>query len=296
MTSSLVDGSTGSDRAADLARRHPGLVALARAGWIAKGVVYGLVGILAVPIAVNGLDRDQSMGSGQEASQRGAVAEIADSSAGAIALWLVGIGLALYVLWRLFSIALPASNDAHAWATRAGYAVSVVVYSLLAWSAISIARHGGGGASASGRNSEDAKVERFTRDLMEMTGGRWLVGLLGVAVIGLGAYFVHRGATASFRKELEPGGVGPVSSQAIVRLGQAGWIGRGVMMLLIGWFIAQAAIDFDPDEAKGIDGALRDATSSTFGALLALVVAVGLVMYGAFCVISSPRARLTGAD
>ena len=86
-----------------------------------------------------------------------------------------------------------------------------------------------------------------------------------------------------------------VGSVQIVRLGQAGWIGRGVMMLLLGWFVAQAAIQYDPEEANGIDGALRDATSSTLGAVLALLVAVGLLLYGLFCVISTPRARLTPA-
>jgi hypothetical protein len=296
MTSSLVHGSSGSDRAAQLAHDHPSLVTIARAGWIAKGIVYALVGILAVPIALSGLDRDQGAGAGREASQRGAVAELADSGAGVLALWAVAVGLALYVLWRLFSIILPAGNDAKSWATRAGYGVSVVVYSFLAWSAISMARNGGKASSTSGSNSEDAKVERFTRDVMEMTGGRWLVGLAGVVVIAVGAYFINRGATASFRKELEPGGVGPISGRSLVRLGQVGWIGRGVMMLLVGWFVARAAIEFDPDEAHGIDGALRDATSSTLGAVLALVVALGLLVYGVFCVLSSPKARLTGAD
>lgn len=295
MTTSLIDDRPGSDKVAALAREHPSLVTLARVGWVAKGLVYGLVGILAVPIAVHGLDRGSSMGAGQEASQKGAVAEIADSSLGTLALWLVAIGLLLYVLWRLVTIALPASNDAKAWATRAGYAVSVIVYSVLAWSAISIARHRQS-ANASGNQSEDAKVERFTRDVLEMTGGRWLVGIIGVAVILIGAYFVHRGVTASFRKELEGGGVGPISHAAIVRLGQIGWVGRGVMMILVGWFVAQAAIDFRADKAHGIDGALRDATSSTWGAILALVVAVGLIVYGAFCVVSAPRQRLSGAN
>jgi hypothetical protein len=296
MTSSLVHGG-GSDRAAQLAHDHPSLVTVARAGWIAKGIVYGLVGVLAVPIALSGLGEGEGTGSGgQEASQRGAVAELADSGAGALALWAVAIGLVLYVVWRLFSIALPGGSDAKSWATRAGYGVSVIVYSFLAWSAISMARNGGSSSSTSGGNSEDAKVERFTRDVMEMSGGRWLVGLTGVVVIAVGAYFIHRGATASFRKELEPGGVGPISGHAITRLGQVGWIGRGVMMLLVGWFVARAAIEFDPDEAHGIDGALRDATSSTLGAVLALVVAIGLLVYGVFCVVSSPKARLMGAD
>lgn len=292
MTSSVVhQGSTGSDRVAEVAREHPSLVALARTGWVAKGVVYGLVGVLAVPIALSGFDSDQQANAGEEASQSGAVAEIAEHSYGELALWLVGIGLGLYVLWRLVSIALPASNTAKAWITRAGYLVSAIVYTALAWSAISFARRSGAGAE-----NEDGRVERFTRDLMEMSGGRFLVGALGAVVLGIGAFFVYRGATAEFRDELDGRPVGPIDHDHLVRLGQVGWIGRGVTMLLVGWFVVRAAIEANPDEAQGIDGALRDATSSTFGATLALVAAVGLVVYGVFCVVSAPRQRLTSAD
>ena len=261
---------------------------------MAKGIVYALVGLLALPIALNGLDRDPAASAGEEASQVGAIGEIADTTWGTLALWLVAVGLLFYVVWRLVSVLLPAQNTAKAWATRAGYLVSVFVYSSLAWTAISFARHRA--TSTAGQESEDARVERFTRDLMEMSGGRSLLGLIGLVVIGVGGYFVHRGITASFADELDGGSVGPFGRRTIIRLGQAGWVGRGVMMLLIGWFVFQAARQFDADDAHGIDGALRDATDSTFGALLVCIVAVGLLLYGAFCVISAPRARLTNAD
>ena len=293
MTSSVVEGRSGSDKVSELAREHPSLVALARAGWVAKGIVYGLVGLLAVPIARSGLDRDQRGSADEEASQLGAIGEIAETTWGTLALWLVAVGLLLYVLWRAVSIALPASNTAKAWTTRAGYLVSVIVYSSLAWTAISFARHTD---SSGGQETEDARVERFTREALEMTGGRWIVGFMGLVVLGVGAYFIHRGATASFADELDGGGVGPFSHRTIVHLGQAGWVGRGVMMMLVGWFVVQAARQFDPDDAHGIDGALRDATDSTVGALLVALVAAGLLLYGAYCIISAPRERLTNAD
>ena len=131
---------------------------------------------------------------------------------------------------------------------------------------------------------------------MEHTGGRWLVGAIGIAVIAVGAYFVVKGVRAKFRDELEPRGVGPLSHEAIVTLGRVGWIGRGIVMGLVGWFVTSAAIEFRAEEAKGIDGALRDTTHSTAGALLVRFVAVALAVYGAFCVLSAPRQRLVGAD
>jgi hypothetical protein len=247
--------------------------------------------VLAVPIAIDGLWGDGADGGEAEASQSGAIVEIAETSFGTMVLWVIAIGLALYVVWRLISIVLPAENSAKTWLTRIGYLVSAATYSVLIWTAVSFARH-----RASGADSEDAKVERFTRELMEKSGGRWLVGLIGVVLIGVGAYFVVKGIKATFRDELEPGAVGPVSHDAIVTLGRVGWAGRGIVMALVGWFFASAAVQFRAEEAKGFDGALRDTTGSTLGALLVAFAAVALAVYGLFCVISAPRQRLTGAD
>ncbi|MGD9704051.1 MAG: DUF1206 domain-containing protein [Acidimicrobiia bacterium] len=297
MTSTTLTGESGSHKVEQIAHRHPSIVTAARLGWAAKGVVYLLLGVLAVPIALDGLGGSDAGAGGQEASQTGAVARLGESSLGSVALWAVAIGLALYVVWRLASILLPADNTAKAWLTRAGYLVSALVYAGLAWTAVTFAQHGGASnASGTGSESEDAKVERFTRELMDKSGGRWLVALVGAAVVGIGAYFVIKGLRATFRDELEPGDVGPVGHESIVMLGRVGWVGRGIMMGLVGWLLIQAAAHFDPEEAKGIDGALRDATGSTFGSLLVLFVAAALIVYGAFCVISAPRQRLTSAD
>ena len=163
----------------DVAHRHPAVIAMARLGWVAKGIVYGLVGVLAVPIAIEGLRSDRARNGDQEASPLGVVAEIAEKSLGAIALWIVAGGLALYVVWRLISIVLPAENSVATWFTRAGYAVSAVMYSFLAWSAMSFATDD---RAARGVETEDAKVERITRELMDTSAGRWLVGTIGACL------------------------------------------------------------------------------------------------------------------
>jgi Domain of Unknown Function (DUF1206) len=292
MTSTYT-GETGSQAVENVARRHPGVVTLGRLGWVAKGLVYGVFGALAVKIAIDATGRDQGNTAEQEASQTGAVAEIADTSFGEIALYVVAAGLILYALWRLISVVLPAENSATTWLTRLGYLVSAVVYTVLAWTALSFARHK---ASSSGTQGEDAKVERFTRELMEKSGGRWLVGALGVVIIAVGIYFAIKGLQAKFRDELEPRGVGPIRHESIVTLGRVGWVGRAVVMGLVGWLLIRAAVRFRPDEAKGFDGALREVTDSGFGVALVWFAAIALVVYGLFCVISAPRQRLKGAD
>jgi len=293
MTSSTFTGETGSQTVEDLARRHPGLVMLGRLGWVAKGLVYGVVGLLAVQIALDASGRDPGNTAEQEASQTGAVAEIADTSFGEIALYVVAAGLLLYALWRVISVLLPAENSAKTCLTRVGYLASAAVYAALAWTALSFARHSG---SSSGAPGEDAKVERFTRELMEKSGGRWLIGALGVLVIAIGVYFAIKGLQAKFRDELEPRGVGPIRHETIITLGRVGWAGRAIVMGLVGWLLVRAAVRFRPDEAKGFDGALKEVTDSGLGVALVWFAAIALVLYGLFCVISAPRQRLKSAD
>jgi hypothetical protein len=293
MTTHAFATETGSETIERYAREHPGVVTLARLGWVAKGIVYLLLGVLAIPIAQEGRGQDDSGTGESQASQTGAVARIADSMFGELALWLIAVGLMLYVLWRLVSIALPAENSAKAWLTRIGYLISALVYTAVAWTAVSYAR--AGGSSGQG-GSEDSRIERWTAEWLQKTAGQWLIGTVGVIVVAVGLAFIYRGLTADFRKELEPRGVGPVSYDAIVTLGRIGWVGRGVMMGIVGWFLTRAAIKFRPDEASGIDGALREATATGWGRGLVWVVAIGLAVYGVYCIISAPRERLRGSD
>ncbi len=289
---STVEGSTdevGSDAAEDFAREHPGLVKLGRAGWFAKGIVYALTGVLALTIAAQ--SSDVASGSNNEASQSGAIATIAEQPAGAALLVAIAIGLALYVAWRVVTVILPAENSVATWITRAGYLGSAFTYVTLAWSALSFARNRG-----SGGGGEDAKVERYTRTLMEATAGRFLVFALGVGVIGVGIYFASRAYTAEFAEDLDGRSTGPVSHDGLVAMGRVGWAGRGVMLGLIGFFLTRAAVLFDPDSAKGLDGSLRTVAGSAAGTVLIAAVALGLIVYGTFCALSAPRRRLTGAD
>ena len=292
MNTHALHNETGSETIERYAREHPGIVSLARLGWVAKGAVYLLLGVLAIPIAREAQGQDDGAAGDSQASQTGAVARIAESMFGELALWLVAIGLVFYIAWRLVSILLPADNTAKAWLTRLGYLVSVLVYIGVAWTAVSYARAGG----SAGSETEDSRIERLSAEWLQKSSGQWLIGIIGVVVFAVGLAFIYRGISADFRKELEPGGVGPISHESIVTLGRIGWVGRGVMMGIVGWFLTRAAIDFRPDEAKGIDGALREATSTGWGRGLVWVVAVGLIVYGTYCVISAPRERLRGSD
>jgi hypothetical protein len=276
----------GSDVVARTVHQNPLLVALGRIGWVAKGIVYAIFGFLAFVVARNG------GASEDEASPRGAIGKVAENSGGTILLWILAVGLALYAVWRLLSAVLPGDDDAEAWLTRVGYLVSALFHGVLAWAAVSFARIGGGQSQSAER--DDARVAELTRDLLGHTGGRLLVGLAGALFLVLGGVFAYRAVSRDFEDDLEPGGVGPVGHEAIVRLGVIGWLARAVTMALIGVFLLRAAIDYDAQQAEGLDDALRRTADSGWGAVLVAATGIGLVIYGAFAVLSAPRQRLSG--
>lgn len=285
----------GLESAEEFTNEHPAIVKFGRVGWVAKGVVYALVGVLSLVVGLSASDSDSTEATasgGQEASQTGAITRVAETSYGVVLLYVLAAGLVIYAVWRLVSVVLPADNDVKAWLTRAGYLVSAVTYLLLSWSAVTLARRPVGSSG----ESEDARVERFTRDLMNDGLGRAAVFAIGAVLLVLAAVFLWQAVSAHFESQLLRGGVGPVSHQTLVLLGRIGWVGRSGMMALIGFFLVRAAVTFDASDAEGLDGALRKASSSTIGLVLVVVVGAGLLVFGAFCILSAPKQRLVGAD
>lgn len=290
-----TDGDVGSKATERFVHEHPWVVDLGRVGWAAKGVVYLLIGVLA--FAVTAVPVGESDSGGGAADREGAIVKIAEQPFGTILLWAMAIGLLVYSLWRFVTVILPADTGKHAMLRRIGYAVSGLTYVALAFTAISLAlRSESSGGGASGGDSQDSQVSGATADVLTWSGGRFLVGLTGLVVIGVGIYFLRKALTGSFESQLEHRQVGPFSWAVVRAMGRAGWIGRAAMMTLIGVFVTLAAIQFDPNEARGLDASLREVASSSIGMVLVFVVAVGLMLYGVFCVISTPIRKLVATD
>lgn len=285
----------GSDAAEAFVHRHPWVVTAGRVGWLAKGMVYLLTGVLAMTVVADPFAIEEG-----EANQTGAVAKIAQQPFGEALLWVTALGLLVYAAWRLVTVALPAAADGHALLKRAGYVVSAVVYTTLAVTAISLARYPGSPGSAEAP-SEDSRIGGFTRDLMGWqlggwSAGRWLVGLGGLLVLGVGVYFLVKAVSGRFEREVEHRPVGPLSWDAIKTLGFVGWLGRAAMMGLIGVFVVRAAVQFDAAEAVGLDDSLRRVADNTLGVVLVGVVAIGLIAYGIFCIVTVGRQKLLATD
>lgn len=272
-TSATDDSVAGTvDDAVD---QNPWLEKVFQVGWIAKGVVYTLMGVTAIRIA------QQDVAADGEASPEGSVAMIADGPIGRPLLAVLTIGLLLYFAWRILSVAVIRGNGAEEWADRVGYTFSGVFYALLAYTA--------GKAAFTGVDPEESNtVESLSKSVMEMTGGRTMVGIAGLVTIGVGVYFaVHKGIQRSFTEDLVSVQPAPHDNEpkraALVVSGVVGWIGRGIVTVLVGFFLVRAAVRFDSDDARGFDQSLREAAGTGLGTALVLTAAIGLIAYGIFC-------------
>lgn len=257
--------SSGASSAASKGWIEP----LARIGYTAKGVVYTLVGILAVQVA-------WGTGGSIEGSQ-GVMKTIAAQPFGSVLLILTAIGLVGYVVWRFVQALLDPDNkgtDATGLVKRIGYAVSGVTYALLTFSAVQLVLSGSG--------SNGNAQQTWTARLLSQPFGQWLVGLVGVIIIGVGLYHFYRAYKASFIEHYNHE-MSAKEKHWAKRIGRFGLAARGVTFLIIGGFFIQAARQSDASEAQGLDAALATLAQQSYGPWLLGVVALGFVAYGIYC-------------
>ena len=252
---------------------------LARVGLAARGLVYVIIGVLAVQIAFGA--------KGERADQTGALASIAEKPFGKVLLWVVALGFLGYAAWQATEAAWghhDAGSDNKRNAERVGSAGKAVFYVFLAFLAVKAAMGSGGKGGKGGQG--------ITAKIMSETGGRWLIGLVGLVIIGIAAYLAVEGIKKKFVERLDLGGLPQGTSDKVVKLGQAGYIARGVVTAVIGALVVVAAVTFEPKKARGLDLALRELASTGFGPWLLVAVALGLVCFGAYSFVEAKVRRL----
>ncbi len=254
---------------------------LARLGYIVKGGVYGLIGILAVQAALSS--------GGKTTDSKGAIRTIAAQPFGKILLIAVAIGLFGYALWRLVEAIEDPENSGKPEAKdiikRIGYFISSLIYGALAFDAGRIALSAGGGGGGK------SKAE-WTAIVMQKPFGRWLIGTIGAIIIGVGVYRLYHAFKVKFRKRLDLSELSSTEESWVINISRFGIAARGVVFLLIGGFLIRAAKQFDPNEVKGLDGILQTIAQQPFGKFLLLLVALGLVAYGAYLWVQARYRRI----
>ncbi|MGW0841829.1 DUF1206 domain-containing protein [Streptomyces sp. NPDC002787] len=247
----------------------------ARAGLTARGVIYLLVGALALQIAFGG--------SSEQADRQGALAEISEKPLGSVMLWALGIGLVGMALWRLSEAVFGAAGpDGRKWTKRLASAARFVFYAFVAYSVLTFASGEGSGGGGSGGGSSDEQSRDVTARALEIPGGQWLVGAAGVGVIVAGLWIGVRAAMRSYHKHLRMGEMSRRTRRAVDVTGVAGGIARGLVFATAGVFALRAAIEYEPDQAKGLDDTLRSFAEAPAGPALLACVAAGLVLFGLF--------------
>ncbi|PSQ89434.1 MAG: hypothetical protein BRD45_03215 [Bacteroidetes bacterium QS_8_64_10] len=263
-----------AEREARQAAPDDWLETFARVGYAAKGVVYTVVGVLAVQAAFGS--------GGQTTGSKGALQEIASQSFGQILLGLTALGLACYGIWRLILATLDPKDkgtDAEGVVKRIGYAVSGLVNLGLAMWAARIVMQTGGGGGGSGSGSKQA----MTAKLMSQPYGLWLVGIVGAIIVGVGLYHFYKAYRAKFMEKYKAGEMNRTERKWAKRIGQWGLSARGVTFAMIGVFFVQAALTANPSQAKGLGGAFRTLQQQSYGPWLLGLVAAGFVCYGVYC-------------
>lgn len=249
---------------------QPWVVRLARLGFAAKGVIYLIMGLLALRAAIQ-------RGGQQPTNTQGALEVILREPFGRFLLAIVAVGLLGYALWRLTEAFF---DPEHLGArpkgalTRVGYAISGLAYGGLAYTAWRLvtgaAIHRGNWAAA------------WTARILSLPLGQFLVGIAGIAIIGVGLYGLYCAYAAPFLAQMDLSGLSPEQRRGVEVLGRLGNAARGVVFGIIGGYVLRAAVTFNPHQVRGLQGAQTSIQHHPGGALLLGLVALGLVAYGVF--------------
>ncbi len=233
---------------------------------------YVVVGLLHLVIAWIGIKVAWDIGGGsKEADTSGALSTLASSGTGPLLLWVSVVGFVLLAVWQLAEAAVTHGETSD----RVKAGAKGVLYLFFAWTTFQVTRGSSG--------SSEQQTEDFTAGLMGSPFGRVLVGVLGLAVLGVAGYHVLKGWRKTFLEDLRehPG-------DWAVHAGRVGYIAKGVALVVVGFFFLVAAVQADPDKAQGLDGALKTLKDQPFGPVLLTVVALGIAAYGIY---SFARAR-----
>ena len=249
---------------------------LARAGLMARGVIYGIVAILAIQLAFGD--------GGKTTDQQGAMRTLAQQPAGKAMLIALAVGLFGYALFRLTRAAIghgtETSDDAK---ERLGGLGSGLVYAALCVSAVKMLLGSGGGSG---------DPDKTTGGVLGWPGGPWIVGIAGVVMLVVAAEQAKKGVKKEFCEESRTERMSRKMRSFFTGIGVFGHLARAVVFALIGYFLIKAAVEFDPDKAVGLDGALAKLADGPAGPVVLGVVAIGLLGFAVYSAMDSRYRRV----
>ena len=264
------------------AASNPQLEFLERVGYVARGVLYVVMGLLALAIAL-------SIGGGQATDLSGSLVFLIGNPFGKLVLIAMIVGLAAYSLWgfiRAIFDPLHRGRDASGVMARLGFVSSAVSYAAIGLFALQI-------LAGAGATSGDSTQKTVTSILAHPFGG-WLTIVIGLVAVGVGIGQFIEAYRATFRQDLKGAEMTASEKSIAVGLGRFGMLARGVTFLVIGWFLIQAGIHNDAGQAHGFGGAFLFLLAQPYGHLLVGIIALGFVALGLHSFACARWIRLMG--
>jgi hypothetical protein len=258
----------GGVNAVKRAAANPLLELLERLGYAVRGALYAVMGLLALGIAVGA-------GGGETTDLSGSLVFLTGNPFGKLVLIVAAVGLAAYSLWgftRAIYDPLHRGRDASGFAARLGFVTSAVSYAAIVILAVEL-------LAGSGAPSGDSTQKTIASVLSHPAGG-WLTILIGLIAIGIGLGQFLEAYRATFKEDLKGAEMSASERRIVVGLGRFGMFARGVVFVVIGWFVVQAGIHHDASQAQGFGGAFVFLLNQPFGRLLLGVIALGFVALG----------------
>ncbi len=256
------------------AATSPLMEKLIRLGYVVRGLVYGVIGLLAFQVAIGS--------GGKITDQQGAIAALGTTPLGQVLLYVMLAGLIGYALWGLIRAVidpLHEGTDAKGIAQRAGYMVSGISYGLLAMSTYGLLT---AKATAATSGAQGAQTQQTTASILTQPWGPWVVALAAAIIIGVGLLQIYTGLRPKFNPQFQLAGRSGNARKWLERVGRFGTVARGIVFSLIGVFLLQAATQHNASRAQGFDGVLTALLHQPAGTLLLGVVAAGLIAFGIY--------------
>ena len=250
------------------AAADPRLELLERLGYVVRGVLYAVMGFLALRIAL-------SAPGGKATDLSGSLVWLIGNPLGKVVLIVVIVGLAAYSFWGLVRAIydpLHRGRDPQGIAARIGFLTSAFSYAAIAFFALQI-------FAGQGAASHDSTQQTISSLLSNPAGGV-ITELLGVIAIGIGIGQFVEAYRAKFARDLKAGEMTEGERKGAIFFGRFGMAARGVTFLVIGWFLIQAGLNHDPAKVKGFGGAFLFLLSQPYGHLLVGVIALGFIALG----------------
>src|ERR1700674_457693 len=264
------------------AAANPALELLERLGYAVRGALYAAMGLLALRIVF-------SVAGGQTTDLTGSLVFLIGNPFGKLVLIVAAVGLAAYSLWgftRAIYDPLHRGSNASGYMARLGFVTSALSYAAIVVFAVQILA-GSGASAADGTQKTVASV------LPPPAGGPLTI-LIGLVVIGVALGQFLEAFRATFARDLKGAEMSARTRDIVVTLGRFGMFARGVIFLVVGWFVVQAGIHHDPTQAQGFGGAFVFLLAQPFGRIVMGIVALGFVALGLHSFACARWVRLMG--